>query len=119
MRCPDLKGYYVFGTKSVLIMVVHVYMSMHTYVQLFISAVATHVVIIYAFTVSADVDRECSDDFYLDNSSGLCRPECGEWDQYSPSTHHAVVGINITFVLITILICVATFVWSIVRHKIM
>jgi hypothetical protein len=69
--------------------------------------------------VSADVDRDCSDDFYLDNSSGLCRPECGEWDQYSPSTHDSVVGINVTFALLTILICVATFVWSIVRHNIM
>ena len=64
-------------------------------------------------------DTECSDDFYLDNSSGLCRPECGEWDQYTSSSHDRVVGINITFVLLTILICVATLVWSIVRHKIM
>ena len=74
---------------------------------------------VYAFTVATEVDRECSDDFFLDNSSGLCRPECGEWEQYTPSTRSAVVGINITFVFITILICVATFVWSVVRHKIM
>ena len=69
--------------------------------------------------VATDVDRECSKDFYLDNSSGLCRPECGEWDQYTSSTRNRVVGINTTFIIITILICVAIFVWSPFRHKIM
>ena len=62
---------------------------------------------------------ECFEDFYLDNSSGVCRPECGQWDQYSPATRRAVYGINITFVLLTIVICVVTFVWSIFRHRVM
>ena len=62
---------------------------------------------------------KCSRDFFLDNSSGLCRPECGEWDQYSPATRRAVYGVNITFILVTIIVCVVTFVWSIFRHKIM
>ena len=72
-----------------------------------------------SFTVTTTNGRECSDDFYLDNSSGLCRPECGEWDQYRPSTGRAIVGFNITFVMLTYLICVTTFVWSIIRRKIM
>ncbi|CAI8040984.1 hypothetical protein GBAR_LOCUS22774 [Geodia barretti] len=62
---------------------------------------------------------KCSRDFFLDNSSGLCRPECGEWDQYSPATRRAVYGVNITFILVTIIVCVVTFVWSIFRRKIM
>ena len=66
-----------------------------------------------------DVVTECSQDFFLDNSSGLCRPECGEWDQYSPATRRAVYGVNITFALLTIIVCVVAIVWSIFRHKIM
>ena len=66
-----------------------------------------------------DVVTECSQDFFLDNSSGLCRPECGEWDQYSPATRRAVYGVNITFALLTIIVCMVAIVWSIFRHKIM
>ena len=62
---------------------------------------------------------KCSRDFFLDNSSGLCRPECGEWDQYSPATRRAVYGVTITFALVTVTVCVVTIVWSVFRHKIM
>ena len=62
---------------------------------------------------------DCTAGFYVERSSGLCRPECGEWDQYSTATRRTVYGINITFVLLTILICVTTIIWSIFRRKIM
>ena len=53
-----------------------------------------------------------SQDFYLDNSTGLCRPECGKWDQYSPSTRAVVYGVNITFASLIIVVSVATLVLS-------
>jgi len=61
----------------------------------------------------------CSQDFYLDNSTGLCRPECGKWDQYSPSTRAAVYGVNITFASLVIVVSVATLVLSGFRRKLM
>ena len=61
----------------------------------------------------------CSQDFYLDNSTGLCRPECGKWDQYSPSTRAAVYGVNITFASLIIAVSMATLVLSGIRHKLM
>ncbi len=35
---------------------------------------------------NGSIVSECSPDFYLDESSGLCRPECGEWSQISGHT---------------------------------
>ena len=39
---------------------------------------------------------ECSKDFYLDAESGLCRPECGEWEEFPHST---VLAIDVVIIL--------------------
>ena len=35
----------------------------------------------------------CSDNFYFDNSSQLCKPECGVWTHLTPSKGRVVLGL--------------------------
>ena len=37
----------------------------------------------------------CSDDFYFDNSSQLCKPECGVWTHLTPSKGRVVLGLRL------------------------
>ena len=38
---------------------------------------------------------ECSDDFYFDNSSQVCKPECGVWTHFTPRKERVMVGLRI------------------------
>ena len=73
---------------------------------------------IYTFPSISGIFK-CSEDFYLDSISGYCRPECGEWDQYSELTRGAVYGTNISLVTFTIVVCVITLALSVHKRKTM
>lgn len=38
---------------------------------------------------------ECSDDFFFDNSSQVCKPECGVWTPFSPRKQKVLVGLRL------------------------
>lgn len=37
----------------------------------------------------------CRDDFYYDNSSQLCKPQCGVWTHFTPSKGRVVLGLRL------------------------
>ena len=65
------------------------------------------------------VQLNCSSDFFLDKGTGLCRPDCGEWNQYSLWRERAVYGVDSSFTALAVLIDTITLVVSCVRYKIM
>lgn len=38
---------------------------------------------------------ECSDDFYFDNSTQVCKPECGVWTHFTPRKEKVMIGLRI------------------------
>ncbi len=60
---------------------------------------------------------ECSQDFYLDDSSGLCRPECGEFFQFSDQTAAWLHPLIIVALVIHILGGVLLLVVSCINYK--
>ncbi len=60
---------------------------------------------------------ECSPDFYLDDSSGLCRPECGEFFQLSDQTAAWLHPLIIVTLIIQILGGVLLLVVSCINYK--
>ena len=65
------------------------------------------------------VKTTCSEDFYLDNDTGLCRPECGKWIQYPRARKRAVYGVDSSFTALAVLIDSVTLVVSCIRYKMM
>ena len=61
----------------------------------------------------------CSANFFFENASDLCRPECGEWSQYKQTAEIAIYSINITIAVAIIAVAIATLVLSYIRRKTM
>ena len=64
--------------------------------------------------------RTCSEGFYLDkedNLSGICKPDCGEWEEFP---HHVIVIGDIfttTQAVIYIVSAIVLFLFSCVHHE--
>ena len=58
---------------------------------------------------SGSSDRLCSKDFYLDETSGLCEAECGEWSQLSDATaawFHPFITVVLLFQMVVVVVVV-------------
>ena len=66
----------------------------------------------------ADIDNvTCSDQFYFDETTQLCKPECGVWSQHSDSTAEAI-GISYAFIdTLSITICMVVLLVSFYQRK--
>ena len=56
----------------------------------------------------------CSEGFYLD---GVCRPECGEWQQFSDA---AIIGVDFVFlfsIVVYLISAAAVIVLSLIRYE--
>ena len=47
-------------------------------------------------TMNTSAGRVCNEGFYINESTGLCVPECGVWEEFPHST---VVGIDAVVIL--------------------
>ena len=74
-------------------------------------------VIINTLRNDSDQDRTCSEGFYIDESTGLCIPECGVWEEFP---HSFVVGVDAVVILsaiVYLLSGVAVLVLSCINYK--
>ena len=59
----------------------------------------------------------CSEGFFYDESSLVCKPKCGVWTPLSPEADMAILVISVTGEVASIVICSAILVLSIVQRK--
>jgi len=60
---------------------------------------------------------ECSDDFYFDNSSQVCKPECGVWTPFTPRKENVLVGLRIFASSLGLISSVLVLVFSCAQYK--
>ena len=59
----------------------------------------------------------CSDQFYFDKATQLCKPECGVWSLHSDATAEAI-GISRAFIdVLGITICIVVLLVSFYQRK--
>ena len=59
----------------------------------------------------------CSDQFYFDKATKLCKPECGVWSLHSDTTAKAI-GISRAFIdILGITICIVVLLVSFYQRK--
>lgn len=61
----------------------------------------------------------CSEQFFLEESSELCKPECGVWTQHSPKRATGIHYSLIATVVLGILLCLAVLLLSLFQRKTM
>ena len=59
----------------------------------------------------------CSDNFYLDEETSQCKPECGEWGLYSARAEAAVSALTVVSIAIGTIGGVVVLVVSCINHK--
>ena len=58
----------------------------------------------------------CSDGFYV-SSTGLCRPECMEWEEF-PHTTVVIIDVFVTLqAVVYVIAAIAVLILSCIRHK--
>ena len=62
-------------------------------------------------------DRLCSEGFYIDESTGLCIPECGVWEEFPHSFVVVVDALVILSAIVYLLSGVAVLVLSCINYK--
>ena len=60
---------------------------------------------------------ECSDDFYFDNSSQVCKPECGVWTPFTPKKENVLVGLRIFASSLGLISSILVLVFSCAQYK--
>ncbi len=68
-----------------------------------------------ATATNATADINWSEDFYFDG--GVCRPECGEWEEFSSSTVNTIDALIILVEIIDVLASTAVLVLSCIEYK--
>ena len=63
------------------------------------------------------INVTCSDQFYFDKRSMLCKPECGVWTQHSDTTAQTINAFLILGDVLGVLICTAVLVASFFQRK--
>ena len=63
------------------------------------------------------INITCSDQFYLDESSQICKPECGVWTQHSDVRANLINGIFIAGDILGVLVSTTVLVLSCVQRK--
>ena len=68
-----------------------------------------------------DVQRNCSEGFFVDETSdlGLCTPECGEWWPQSATKRQAFDIVTITIVAVGVALTTVVVVLSCINYKTM
>ena len=71
----------------------------------------------YTLRNNGSVNITCSDQFYFDESSEMCKPECGVWTQHSQTFSSALHFSIMVGEILSILMCASILVLSFFQHK--
>ena len=63
------------------------------------------------------LDIACSDEFFFDNSTQLCRPECGVWTHFTPSRGTLVAGFRLFGSLLGVISSLIVLILSCAQYK--
>lgn len=65
------------------------------------------------------VNTTCSDEFFFDNNSQLCKPECGVWTHFGPSKGKVIAGFRLFASSLGMISSVLVLTLSCVQYKTM